>query len=131
MNDETSLPDVAFRPDFAARVLDEADAIAGRRRRQGAAVAMAAVALAGLGLWGMQPAREAAPRVSAPATQVARNGELPAADETAQADPLQWMFPDAEPVAQFADTYTDAAMGGAEQRQQLLFADESEGARSP
>jgi hypothetical protein len=131
MNDETSLPDVAFRPDFAARVLDEVDAIARRQRWQGTAVAMAAIGVVGLGLWGMQPAREAAPRIAVPSTQIASNRELPPADETAQSDPLQWMFPDTEPVAQFADVYADTAMGGAEQRQQLLFADESEGARRP
>jgi hypothetical protein len=131
MNDKTSLPEVAFRPDFASRVLSEADAIVRRRRwQQGAAVATATVALVGLGLWDLQPSREDAPRIAAPVTQIASNIELPAADAAAQSDPLQWMFPDAEPVAQFADTYADAATGGADQRQQLLFADESDGARS-
>jgi len=130
MNDEPSRPEVTFRPDFAARVLDEADALVRRRRWQGAVGATAAVVLLGLGLWGLQPARETAPRIAAPVTQIVSNSELPSAGETAQSDPLQWMFPDAEPVAQFADTYADAATGGAEQRQQLLFADEAEATRS-
>lgn len=131
MNDETSLPDIAFRPDFAARVLEQADTIARRRRwQQGAAVAMGAVALLGLGLWGMQPSREVAPRLTAPVTQIASSIELSPGDAAAQSEPLQWMFPDAEPVAQFADAYADAATGGVQQRQQLLFTDQVEGTRS-
>ena len=97
-----------FRPDFAARVLDKVDAIVVRRRRtRGAFAAASVVVIAGLVAFSMWPAgpapssgSERIPR------QVAGNGlgENYFA-RSAQMEPLDYMFPDAAPLAQFLDQY--------------------------
>jgi hypothetical protein len=94
-----------FRPDFAARVLDKADAIVGRRRRaRGTAAVVSAAIVAGLvtfSVWPAQPpGSERIPRQVA-STGLGENYFA----RTAQMEPLDYMFPDAAPLAQFLDQY--------------------------
>lgn len=124
--------DVPFSPDFAARILAQADTIVRRRRRdwRAAGITIGAAGLAIAALWSIPSSRDAAPRPTVPAVQVADTDEF-AFRSPAGSDPLQWMFPDAQPVVQFADRYSTASTGGAEQRQRLLFAGETDGIREP
>ena len=118
-----------FSPDFAERVLAQADTVARRRRDwRTAGITVAASGLMVAALWSIPPSREAAPRPAVPAVQIADTEEF-AFRSQAGSDPLQWMFPDAQPVAQFAAQYSTASTGGAEQRQRLLFAGETDGIR--
>jgi len=131
MNDRHSLGDVRLSPDFATRVLAQAGTIARRRRQwRSAGVTMATVAVIIAVLWGVPSSRHSTPGPAAPVSEIADADDVASASE-AGTDPLQWMFPDAEPVVRFADQYSTASTGGVEQRQQLLFADETEGSRDP
>lgn len=124
MNDRNAIPELPFRPDFAARVLAEADGFVARRRKwkiSGAAVGAIGAML--LGLWSVSPSRNTRPELTASAWQPGETGEFGWPEEARFRDPLQWMFPDAQPVAQFADLYSNASNGGVRQRQQMLFAD--------
>jgi hypothetical protein len=131
MSDDTSLPEVHFSPDFAQRVLAAADVLSERRRFLGmtAVAAGGAAALAGI-LWAVPATHAPVPNTAAPAVQIASADEFASADSGGLRDPLQWMFPDAQPVAQFAVQYSNASVGGATQRQQMLFAG-TEDTRSP
>jgi len=131
MNDRPSLDDVHLSPDFAARVLAQAGTIA-RRRRQWWTAGVTMATTAGVviaALWGVPSPRQFAPSPATPVTQIPDADEFASASE-AGTEPLQWMFPDAEAVTQFADQYSTASAGGVDQRQQLLFADETEEAAS-
>jgi hypothetical protein len=46
--------------------------------------------------------------------------------ESAQTEPLDYMFPEAAPLAQFADQYSGAVSGATAARQNILFAGETE-----
>jgi hypothetical protein len=127
---EQSSDELHFSPDFATQVLAQAEAVAGRRRKlRNAGITVAATGAAIAVLWSIPSSREVSPRPAAVA-QIADADEFAFAGEGGS-DPLQWMFPDARPVAQFADQYSTASTGGAEQRQRLLFADEADGTREP
>jgi hypothetical protein len=121
--------DVHFTPDFAERVLARADAIARRRRNWTAGVMGLAAAVVAVALSGVVPEKPR-PIPAAPAVQVANADEFASAS-LAGTDPLQWMFPDAQAVAEFSGRYANASSGGAERRQQLLFADDTESVREP
>lgn len=126
MNDEASMARLHFSADFAARVVAKADAILRRRRR--VAVAMSsfgALAILAASLWSIQVSRAPTAQPAPSGVQIvgARQFTWP---ESGQPDPMQWMFPDAQPVAQFASTYSESMMGGARQRQRLLLADDSD-----
>ena len=126
MNDGTSVGDVPFRADFAARVVDQATRIVRRRRWLAVTSSMAAVAVLAAGLWDMRVSRNLPRRPSMPATQTASAAEFNWPVEMERPDPMQWMFPDARPVARFANRYFDSMLGGATRRQQMLFADDSD-----
>jgi hypothetical protein len=127
MSDQTPSVELQFSSDFASRVLNEADAIARRRRQwQISALSLAAAGVAVAAVWSVPSFRNAAP-VPAPArSQVMASGALSWPDEAGQADPMQWIFPDAQPVAQFANGYSDAMTGNAARRQQVLFGENVE-----
>ena len=131
MNEQTSVAEVQFRSGFAARVLMRADAVA--RRRYGlraAGVAVVSGMIVAAGVWSLQPLRHVTP-TPAPVVQAANTSEFSWIDEAGQSDPMQWIFPDARPVAQFAEQYADMTMGGAQRRQQMLFADASDESAMP
>ena len=105
--DDCTEPQLA--PDFAARVLDAADSLAARRRRwrvTGASVVC--VGIAATAVWfGQRPVpQSAAPgRVPVFASVSSRPGNVRIAAETSR-NALSWMFPDAEPLARYADEDT-------------------------
>jgi hypothetical protein len=98
-----------FGADFAARVLNEADRILAKRRRHRWA-GLAGIAGAGLAflLWANFPiVRPDAPRTVA----MQRFDDLPREALTGQTDQpeaLDYLFPDAAPVARFAEQYSEA-----------------------
>jgi hypothetical protein len=110
-----------FRADFASRVLDEADRVAARRQRVlSAGVLAAAVAVTGAaGLWSML-----APRATAPVVTFAMNTQSAsqAVAESALTEPLDYMFPEAAPLAQFTDDYSGGVIGRTTTRRNILFA---------
>lgn len=124
MNEEPSLSELQFHPDFATRVLDEADAVARRRHNWRMAGVATAAAVAAVGLWTLQQSSAPVPNRASLHIPVTRADELASARIEGQSDPLQWMFPDARPVAQFADTYSDAMTGDVARRQRQLFAED-------
>ena len=127
MIDDTSLPEVNFSPDFAQRVLAAADVVSERRRAWGMTVLAGAGAAALAAVLLTLPATHApAPSAAIPVAPVASIDEFASADAAGLRDPLQWMFPDAQPVARFAVQYSNATMGDAPQRQQMLFAEASD-----
>jgi hypothetical protein len=126
MVDDDADGEVAFRPDFAARVLAAAEA---RRRRRlllrwaGAAAAVLVVTAAGLG---MRPSL--APQQRPQAAQVPELVEsvnaLSLGAET-RTEPLDFMFPDAAPLARFSERYGRSGFG-ASVSDNVIFADEAE-----
>ncbi|HUJ47979.1 MAG TPA: hypothetical protein VLV55_12670 [Rhizomicrobium sp.] len=115
MSADNSGGDLPFAEDFAARVLAAADRVVIRRSRTrwaGAAVAASMVA----GLVVLAPWRSApvAPRALSPASPVIANADLDAialasAERDAQTEPLDFMFPDAAPLARFSRGYANTA----------------------
>lgn len=121
--------ELPFSADFSSRVLQQVDGIVRRRREHRmTAAALAAIAILSgavvAGMWSVP--RPQQPQVPVPVA-------LAASDETGVAagpssDPLAFLFPDAEPVARFADQYT-AASAPVEERNAFALAtpaDESE-----
>jgi hypothetical protein len=96
-------------PDFAARVLGEAEAVAVRRRRTRRIIAgaggttCAAVVIVSWATFFRAPVASAPPRLS---TLVAAASVAPASQTDDAA--LGYLFPDAAPVALFASQYSDA-----------------------
>jgi hypothetical protein len=125
MSDEVSRKDLRFSPDFAGRVLREADRIAARREYLvRASVLATALAVTGVfGAWrmvGSQAPTPAAPSMVAASAQTMSR----AVAESAQTEPLDYMFPEATPLAQFSDQYSAAIAGGAAARRNMLFGGE-------
>jgi hypothetical protein len=123
--EELSREALPFDPDFAGRVLDEAGRIAVRRRRlMRAGVVAAAVAVAGtFGLWSVVGSRT--PKTVAPAiVAMGTDAEPLTLAQSAQTEPLDYMFPEATPLAAFADQYSGAVVGGAAARRNMLFGGE-------
>jgi hypothetical protein len=124
--DERSCEDLSFSPDFASRVLNEAGRIAARRRRvTRASVLVATIAITGaLGLWSVVGSRAPEPAGSPIVAENFGNASNAVA-ESAQTEPLDYMFPEAAPLAQFADQYSGAVSGATAARQNILFAGET------
>lgn len=114
--------------DFAARVLDRADAIRARRRRMQIATAAAAGALLVALIAGPRVAPTPTREIPGAATASSGSGADFLADFNAErgsssgdftsasgraedADALTYLFPDAAPLARFADEYSGAAHG--------------------
>ena len=112
--------ELSFSPEFAARVITQADAI--RRRRRAAGYGTFTVLVASVvvtaGVFLSAPERRVAP---APVVMSAGNPRIDISPRTAT-DPLQFLVPDAGPVAQFASTYSDRVYGRQREPGELLFA---------
>jgi hypothetical protein len=115
MSAENSSNNLPFPEDFAARVLAAADRLAVRRSRArwaGAALAVSIVAVVmALAPWRTAPV---APLPSSSASPVIADADLDAialasAERDAQTEPLDFMFPDAAPLARFSRGYADTA----------------------
>jgi hypothetical protein len=108
MLEETRDEGPTFSPDFAARVLAEADAIAVRRRRSRwiAGLASAAAIVCGLAaveMWRVPVVPFGAERIP---TQISGIGvEEMYSARGAQMEPMDFMFPEAAPLARFMDRY--------------------------
>ena len=104
MSPTDSVP--AFRPDFAARVLARADAIARRRHRLQRTGLAAAVILAAVfaGVARSPRGERPVPHEMPPAT-------VEVASRTIQTQELDTLFPDADPLVRFDRNYS-AAMSG-------------------
>jgi hypothetical protein len=123
-NQDQTLP---FRSDFAARVLDAADAIAAQRSRTRWAITSVAVA-AGLvtyAMWQVRPVTDAV-RVPLEIASVDLN-TLPAS-RVAQMEPLDFLFPDATPLSQFSDRYADGDSADAVEDDLVFFPNADEDA---
>lgn len=118
-----TLEQLPFSADFAARVLREADSVRRRTRARLFAAAGAALVVIGAGAFWSMP-RNADRALPGTVAFDSGGGALAFASTSGQTDPLSYMFPDAQPLAQFSDEYASATSGGAMQRQQLLFADQ-------
>jgi hypothetical protein len=119
---ECELP---FSPAFAARVMAHADGIRRRRRAWRFSVATAVfVGTATASVLVLVPERDAAP---APRARIAALPKPPVSiADSVSTDPLQYLFPDAAPVAQFADSYSEATYGRESKPGELLFADDTD-----
>jgi hypothetical protein len=122
-----SREDLPFRPDFAARVVGEAGRIATRRRRIARAGVISAVSVVtgafAFGVWSITESPVPLPVENSPIMARADVDET-AFPQAGQTEPLDYMFPDATPLAQFADRYSTAATGAAARRN-ILFAEET------
>ena len=103
MPEEMQEEDLPFRSDFAARVLNTADAIVARRRRTRWAAASVAVAagLAAYAMWPVQPE----PGTGRIPQEIASLDVSPGS-RISQMEPLDFLFPSAAPLARFSDDYT-------------------------
>jgi hypothetical protein len=95
--------ELPFSPDFAARVLRAADAVTRRRRAAAAAVFLLAGGVLAASL--LRPA--SAPPRAWPDTDL----EIAATDGL-ETEPVDYMFPDAAPLAQFSERYSDTGETG-------------------
>ena len=117
-------PELVFSRDFAARVITQADAVRRRRRAAGYATVTFLVASAvTAGVFLSVPARNAAP---APVVARATIPRIEASPNALPTDPLQFLFPDAQPVAQFADDYSTANYGRERRAGEFLFTNDVE-----
>ena len=125
--DKTSDMELPFRPDFAARVLEEADhAIARRERLAHMGVLAAVVALTSVfGIWStLEPQ---APQTAAPAVIATNTQTMSGAfAKSAQTEPLNYMFPEATSLADLSDQYSNAMTAGVTARRNLLFGEASQ-----
>ena len=121
--------ELPFSPDFASRVLEEADhAIAKRERLAHMGVLAAVVALtSAFGIWStLEPQ---APQADASFTIAANAQTMSGAfAQSAQTEPLNYMFPSATPLADLSDQYANAMTAGVVARRNLLFGEPSQNA---
>jgi len=126
---EVSGEELRFSPDFFARVMHEADTVvAGRRRVKRVAVPIAAIVLTGAIAFGIStvlPTQKPAPASGSAVLARIDVGAISPV-RASQTEPLDYMFPDAGPLARFADEYSNAANGAVADRQAILFAGEAE-----
>lgn len=125
--EKTSHAELPFRPDFAVRVLEEADhAIAKRERLAHMGVLATVVALtSAFGFWStIEPQ---APQAAAPAVIATNTQTLSSAfAKSAQTEPLDYMFPGATSLAELSDQYADATTAAVAARRDLLFGEASQ-----
>ena len=125
--EKTSQPELPFRPDFAVRVLEEADhAIAKRERLAHMGVLAAVVAVtSAFAIW--STTEQQAPQTAAPAVIATNTQTLSGAfAQSAQTEPLNYMFPEATPLADLSDQYSNAMTAGVVARRNLLFGEASQ-----
>lgn len=125
--EQTSHAELPFSPDFAVRVLEEADhATAKRERLAHMSVLAAVVALtSAFGFWSMLEPQ--APQADA-SYAIAANAQTMsgAFAQSAQTEPLNYMFPEATSLADLSDQYSNAMTAGVTARRNLLFGESSQ-----
>jgi hypothetical protein len=109
-HEETRGNELPFPSDFTARVLEEADAIATRRRKTRSTLATISVAVVAgavaVSTWQMWPT--SAPDAQRLPHEIASSGNVEVTDfQGAQPTLLDFMFPDAAALSQFSDQYKD------------------------
>jgi hypothetical protein len=100
--------------DFAARVIRRADRVVARQRQARHAIAATAVVVIAIAATYSGLHVSPAPKVPPPAAATdsfadADAGWLSASGQTEDADALDYLFPDAAPMASFADQYAAAS----------------------
>lgn len=114
MNQNESTPfEPRLSPEFAARVLRQADLlIAGRRRLRRAIAGCTAVSILTIAtVMGLRAVRPANPGSQSPpsiAEAALGSGDLLPSGQIDQGDALSYLFPDAAPLARFDATYSAA-----------------------
>ena len=125
--ENTSQVELPFRPDFAARVLEEADyAIAKRERFAHLGVLAAVVALtSAFGIWStLEPqAPQAEASIAIAANAQTMSGAFA---QSAQTEPLDYMFPGATSLAELSDQYASAPTSAVTARRNMLFGEASQ-----
>jgi hypothetical protein len=125
--EKSSHAELPFSPDFAARVLEAADhAVARRERLAHLGVLAAVVALtSAFGIWStLEPQ---APQAEASFAIAANAQTLSGAfAQSAQTEPLNYMFPEATSLADLSDQYSNAMTAGVTARRNLLFGEASQ-----
>jgi len=125
--EKTSQAELPFSPDFAARVLEAADhAVAKRERLAHLGVLAAVVALtSAFGIWStlepQAPQAEASFAIAANAQTMSG-----AFAQSAQTEPLDYMFPGATSLAELSDQYATATTAGVTARRNILFGEASQ-----
>jgi hypothetical protein len=112
MTPDRTHEELPFADGFAARVFETAGRIAARRRRRGW-IAVAAVLAAGAVALRAGTGTAPTPEAAAPAILAAAGPGPDAYGRAAATDPLDYMFPDAAPLARFSEQYASAYGGAA------------------
>lgn len=121
--------ELVLSPDFAARVLAQADAVIALRRRRGKAVLIAAVVAATSVAGSIALHSALAPTVhkSASPAYVARADDraAPSLTDKDEARAMTYLFPDASPLARFVQAYS-ATMAGIGADEQTTTTDDAQ-----
>ncbi|HEY1961506.1 MAG TPA: hypothetical protein VGG69_03725 [Rhizomicrobium sp.] len=121
MNLQYDRGELSFSPDFAARVITEADAIRRRRRVVGySSLTLLVASAVTASVFLSEPARHAA---RAPVVASISNPRVDFSPNM-PTNPLQFLFPDAAPVAKFADAYSTANYGRERRPGEFLFTEQ-------
>jgi hypothetical protein len=119
---EKELP---FRADFAARVLQVADATVRRRQTiRFAAATVAATVVVGIlsvGIW--QRSQSVVPGVRIPRQIASIDTRDMSFSQVRQTSPLDFMFPEAASLAQFSEQYSDDDSGDTIEDDAVFFPD--------
>jgi hypothetical protein len=114
VSDTPSFDEPHLSADFAARVLRRADNVIARkrqaRRAMAAAALLAVVSVAAFSGLRTSPASRATPSITAPENLADVDAAwMSASSDNENADALDYLFPDAAPLASFADQYATAS----------------------
>jgi len=127
MAEKTSHAELPFSPDFAARVLEEADHVVAKRERLAHLGVLAAVVAltSAFGIWSVVEPQ--APQAGASSIVAANAQTMSGAfAQSAQTEPLNYMFPEATSLADLSDQYSNAMTAGVTARRNLLFGEASQ-----
>ena len=127
--EKTSHVELPFSPDFASRVLEEADDVVAKRERLAHLGVLAAVVAltSAFGIWSVVEPQ--APQAAESSIIAANTQTMSGAfAQSAQIEPLNYMFPEATSLADLSDQYSDAMTAGVTARRNMLFGEASQNA---